>query len=107
MIDYLLSDYKRKDKIMAVEIDNNEFKCPTCGKVQEWRATCKLCGSGVAQLWELAIKYKKLKKRLRVSLIKGNFLLAEEIAQKITEISPTSLNKKVRQFVKNLITNHS
>jgi primosomal protein N' len=90
---------------MEFDIDNNEFKCPTCGKVQEWGTACKLCGSDITQLRELAIKYKRLQQSLRENLRICNFIRADEIAQQIIEISPTSLNKKVRQFTRFLIKN--
>ncbi|MDR2643290.1 MAG: hypothetical protein LBC74_10900 [Planctomycetaceae bacterium] len=88
---------------METEINDSKFKCPTCAKVQEWRDTCKLCGSDVSQLRSLAVDYIKLQKRLRAILQNGNLIYADELAQQLISISPTTLNKKIHKFLKSLI----
>jgi hypothetical protein len=85
---------------MDLEINDVKFKCPTCSKIQQWQDNCQLCGSDVSILHNLAIKYKKLQKLLRINLRNGNFIAAYNIAQQITNIAPTKLNKKIKQFIK-------
>lgn len=83
-----------------IEIDVDKFKCPTCAKVQHWQDNCQLCGSDVSQLRSLAANYFKLHNQLRTTLQNGDLTAAQKIAQKLVNITPTTLNKKILKFLK-------
>ncbi|MDR2344890.1 MAG: hypothetical protein LBE18_02385 [Planctomycetaceae bacterium] len=88
-----------------LEINKDKFICPTCKKKQEWNTTCKLCGSDISQMQNLASNYLRLQRNLRKNLQSGNWRNAEYIAQQLTFIAPTPLNKKILKFLKSHIFN--